>query len=610
MPTSDYMEVVGMSKKYLWLLIIAVVILLSACPPKVVNTPPTLTVPEQTVKEGNTLSLDLSTYATDAEGDAITFTLKSGVGSLVGGVYTYQPDFAACPSNKQYETKVITVEAKDTKGSASTSNFNIKVENVNRTPTITIPDQQIQEGLTLNLDLTTFASDLDTDDVLSFTLTGVGGLSGTNNSQYSFTAPADSGGTVETVTIKVRDLNLAEAQDTFEIIIVDVNASPNFFIPNQTVNEGQTLTLNLSNYANDPNGDPLTFTKVDGVGTVLGTTYTYKPDYDEAGTRFSKLQASDGVNPPVEAIFYIEVIDVNRIPNQITNMKPANGALSQAYTNLVFSWNCTDPDGDPLKYDFYIGTSPNPISTYLIHRPDLTTPTTQVNLSRETRYYWQVVAKDGKGGERKSAVYHFWTIPRTILKDDFSSYPYWNPLPSSFGSWKYFSSGSGAYMRIYSTGYPNYNGAYIYDVSNSNYTYLVSNDYNNFESGTLEFDFRCVHSYSNINVYIYGGPGSGVTFGLRWIGGALRLFVIRNGVKTYLSTISLNTWYTARISFNFISNLFYLYLDGSYKGWGNFTANYARRILFTTSTDILPYYCIGLTIDDVILKIDDVGYVP
>ncbi len=46
-------------------------------------------------------------------------------------------------------------------------------------------------------------------------------------------------------------------------------------IRDQTMNEGETLTLNLNDYADDPDEDDLTFTLVSGVGEITGATYTY-----------------------------------------------------------------------------------------------------------------------------------------------------------------------------------------------------------------------------------------------------------------------------------------------------------------------------------------------
>jgi outer membrane protein assembly factor BamB len=83
----------------------------------------------------------------------------------------------------------------------------------------------------------------------------------------------------------------------------------------------------------------------------------------------------------------------NNSPNQPSNPNPPNGALD---INLfaVLSWDCSDKDNDTLKYDVYFGTSKNPslVKSGITKRSYYPS----VNLTKNTKYYWKIVASDGK----------------------------------------------------------------------------------------------------------------------------------------------------------------------------------------------------------------------
>ncbi len=95
----------------------------------------------------------------------------------------------------------------------------------------------------------------------------------------------------------------------------------------------------------------------------------------------------------------------NDPPNQPSNPFPTNGAIDQP-VNLTISWSCTDPDGDPLTFDVYFGTSNNPPLA------SSNQPNASFNpgsLDTSTTYYWQIVAKDNQGASTTGPVWNFTT---------------------------------------------------------------------------------------------------------------------------------------------------------------------------------------------------------
>ncbi|HNV06170.1 MAG TPA: Ig-like domain-containing protein, partial [Petrotogaceae bacterium] len=73
-----------------------------------------------------------------------------------------------------------------------------------------------------------------------------------------------------------------------------VDKDPEINVTDQSVLEGDTLTVDLSTKVTDPEGKPITITKVSGVGTLTGKVYTYTPSFSDAGVKEVTLKASDG----------------------------------------------------------------------------------------------------------------------------------------------------------------------------------------------------------------------------------------------------------------------------------------------------------------------------
>ncbi|UYZ39565.1 MAG: PKD domain-containing protein [Candidatus Methanospirare jalkutatii] len=97
-------------------------------------------------------------------------------------------------------------------------------------------------------------------------------------------------------------------------------------------------------------------------------------------------------------------VTYNRPPNRPSNPSPSDGATNVPIDTSL-SWSCSDPDGDTLKYDIYLGTSiPPPLV-----KSDHTSTTYDPILENNTTYYWKVVAKDGYA-ETEGDIWSFTTV--------------------------------------------------------------------------------------------------------------------------------------------------------------------------------------------------------
>lgn len=111
----------------------------------------------------------------------------------------------------------------------------------------------------------------------------------------------------------------------------------------------------------------------------------------------------------------------NDPPNPPSNPDPYDGE-DDVQVEQDLDWDCSDPDGDPLTYDVYFGTSSNPplIAT------DITDSTyNQGTMSYGTTYYWKIVAKDNHGGITTGSIWDFTTWINTAPN------PPSNPSPAN-----------------------------------------------------------------------------------------------------------------------------------------------------------------------------------
>ncbi|HYQ89101.1 MAG TPA: Ig-like domain-containing protein, partial [Candidatus Binatia bacterium] len=339
-----------------------------------VNRPPTLTQPaNMTVNEGATA--DQTLLANDPDGDALTFAKVSGptFETVVGSNVHLAPGFS---DSGTYSS---TVSVSDASASDSKS-FPITVNNVDRAPVMAaIANQTVQEGTTA--DVAVSATDADGDVITlsaslpSFaTLSSVPAAGTVNGTVHIAPAIGDAAGSPypASVTASSGSPVLTNTKNFTITVSPAANRAPTLVQPaDMTVNEGMTADQTLT--ASDPDGNPLTFSKVTGplFLTVTTTTSTtgnahLAPGFSDAGVSTAVVRATDTGSLFDQKSFSITVNNVNRAP--VAN---AGGPYSGT-VGVPVSFNGTgssDPDGDALTYawdfgDAGTGTGSSPTHTY------------------------------------------------------------------------------------------------------------------------------------------------------------------------------------------------------------------------------------------------------
>ena len=96
-----------------------------------------------------------------------------------------------------------------------------------------------------------------------------------------------------------------------------------------------------------------------------------------------------------------------RAPTAPDNPTPPDEGAINNLTDLVLSWESSDPDDDAITFDLFFGEDPSSL-TLLAENLDTDSFTIKVILGG-TSYFWRVVARDDKGGTASSEVFEFRT---------------------------------------------------------------------------------------------------------------------------------------------------------------------------------------------------------
>lgn len=248
-----------------------------------------------------------------------------------------------------------------------------------------------------------------------------------NGNSLSFSVVGGNGKIVDDLLlIDSRQLNLPKdnveivvQSDTLtavipiEVLIENSLQPPLLRIDNKKLLEGETLEIDLREVTISESGN-VKYELVSGVGFIKDYKYSYTATFTEAPSAHRvTIKAIDELKQWHCETFSIIILDKNQWPLEPFSPFPEDG-IEDFFSDLVLSWKCADPDGDPLSYDLFFGSAELEKLVENITENHYSLPP----LEDGVRYFWQVVADDGKGGSVKSPIWSFSTktIPGLLWK--------------------------------------------------------------------------------------------------------------------------------------------------------------------------------------------------
>ena len=308
------------------------------------------TIPDQSIKAGATAQLDLSSYFSDADGDALTYEASSfshavATVSVSGATMTIT---GVAAGNTQ-----ITVTATDPDGLDATQRTTVTVEPDNLAPEAvgTIPAETVTEGESGTVDVSSYFSDADGDALTHRVASSNANVVEASMSGSTVTITGVSAGT-GTVTVTARDPRGLEAVQQLWVTVESANRAPETrgTIPDQTVEVGETATVNVSTYFTDPDGNTLEYSSATsdrGVATASTSGAVVTLSGVAKGTTTVTVTATDPGGLGAEQRLSVTV--PNRPPQPagtISSQELAPGGTVTVNASSYFS----DPDADGLSY--------------------------------------------------------------------------------------------------------------------------------------------------------------------------------------------------------------------------------------------------------------------
>ena len=305
-------------------------------------------VPAQSIFVGDTASVDVSAYFNDPDGDALSYSVASSDATAVSA--SVAGSVVSMTAITQ-GISTVTVTASDPDGLSAEQDIAVTVPNRAPTALDTIPTQTLLTGETLELDMESYFTDPD-GDALSFAAASANtGVASAETAGSTVTITGVSPGTAR-VTVTATDPAGISIQQAFAVTVPNWQPYAVGTIPGQSVESGQTVTVDVSPFFTDPDGQPLSYTAASSdqrvaTATVDGSAVTVAGV--AAGTATITVTATDPGELTAQHRFSVTVRAANEAPEVASPISDLTVTVGDA-----LAWqgadHFRDPNGDPLTY--------------------------------------------------------------------------------------------------------------------------------------------------------------------------------------------------------------------------------------------------------------------
>ena len=304
------------------------------------------TIPAMTVSVGESASVELSPYFSDPDGDALSYTAGSSndaaVGASVAGA-------SVVVTAQARGVVTVTVAARDPGGLIAQQSFQVTVPNRGPEAADEIPARTVLAGQTATVDASVYFRDPD-GDALRYTATSSRTEVATvavSDAEIAIRALAPG---VAMVTVRASDADGASVERGFQVTVPNRAPEPAGAIPPLTLAVGDTVTVSVSAYFADPDGESLSFTAASSNAAVAGVS--------AAGDSVTVIATAKGMvtvtvtarDPRGEAAQQrFQVTVPNRAPEPVGTIPSRTLSVGETVAVDVSAY-FTDADGDALSY--------------------------------------------------------------------------------------------------------------------------------------------------------------------------------------------------------------------------------------------------------------------
>ena len=300
----------------------------------------------QTIEVGRSVTVDVAGHFSDPDGDPLTYTAVSETVAVAG---TSVSGSIVTITAARSGTTTITITASDPEGLSATQQVAVTVPNRPPSTVGSVPAQTVEVGRSATVNVSQYFSDPD-GDALAYSATS----SNTNVARASVSGSAVTitGVRAGSATITVTASDPEGLSASQQVAVTVPNRSPRRVgsIPGQTVEVGQSTTVELSPYFSDPDGDALTYsatssnTDVAGA-SVLGSAVTITAVGAGSATITVTARDPEGLS----ATQQVAVTVPNRPPSTVGSVPAQTVEVGRSATVNVSQY-FSDPDGDALAY--------------------------------------------------------------------------------------------------------------------------------------------------------------------------------------------------------------------------------------------------------------------
>ena len=303
-------------------------------------------LPQVTVNVGETSSV--AACFNDENGDVLSYTAASSnpgvaTASISGTSITVT---GISPGNT-----TVTVTASDPDGLQGQQSFAVMVPNRGPQPRGTVPNVTVQVGRTATVEASQYFSEPDGESLTYAASASDGGVASVSVAGSTITATAEAKGST-TLTITARDPGGLTATQSFRFTVPNRPPVPVGGIGAQTIEVGQSVTVDVAALFSDPDNDPLTYTAASSIPAVARTSVSGSAITITAagpGATTITITARDDERATATQQVSVTVPQPNRAPQRVGSI-PARTIDVGERATVNASQYFTDPDNDALSY--------------------------------------------------------------------------------------------------------------------------------------------------------------------------------------------------------------------------------------------------------------------